>query len=109
MKHIDEAMSYTPERLKHPKTAKVPKAYRLLNDMVLVKRLEAEAKSEIEKGMFDVTGKISNQATVVSICPTEVDLKVGDKVVFSEHAANDIELDGANYLLLQRRQVYIIL
>jgi hypothetical protein len=45
---------------------------------------------------------------VVAVSPQDPDIQVGDTVLFSPHAANDITLDGMEYLLLNRRQVYLI-
>lgn len=88
--------------------AKKPK-YRMFNEMVLVKRHDAiaEAETEVEKNYADVSGSQSNKATVIAVHKDETEIVVGSVIVFSEAAANDIELEGEKYLLLHRRQVFM--
>jgi len=80
--------------------------YRVINEMVLVRRIEETASSTIETP--DIAKVPSSKGLVVAVSPQDPDIQVGDTVLFSPHAANDITLDGTEYLLLNRRQVYLI-
>jgi len=75
--------------------------------MVLVKRVVEEATSEIEKNAMEVAGVLSNKGEIISVDPNDPQLKVGDIVLFSQHAANDVELDKGKFLLLNRKQIYL--
>ena len=81
--------------------------YEVLNDMVLVLRVTDVATSEIEKNALDVSGVLSNKGEVVAVDPNDPQLHVGDIVLFSQHAANDIELDKEKFILLNRKQIYL--
>lgn len=80
-----------------------------LNDMVLVKRLDVEQEkfegTDIVKP--DIAKQLSNKGEIIAVDPNDPQLKVGDVVLFSEHAANDVDLGGESFLLLQRKQVYL--
>jgi co-chaperonin GroES (HSP10) len=80
--------------------------YRVINDMVLVRRIEAASDSAIVTP--DIAQTLSNKGKVLAVSPQDPDIRVGDIVLFSPHAANDITLDGRDYLLLNRRQIYLI-
>ena len=81
--------------------------YEVLNDMVLVRRVKEEGISEIEKNALDVSGVLSNKGEVVAVDRKDPQLHVGDIVLFSQHAANDVELDKEKFLLLNRKQIYL--
>jgi co-chaperonin GroES (HSP10) len=91
------------------KSYKTQPKYTVLNDTVLVKRCDIadDAASDIAKNAFEVTSTLSNKGLVIAVDPADPVLKVGDTVLFSEHAANDVELDGEKFLLLNRKQVYL--
>lgn len=86
-----------------------PTSYVMLNDTVLVKRVDDEFRSEVERNAASVTSIQSNKGLVVNIDleSTIIRVAIGDKVLFSEHAANDVTLDGIKYLLLDPRQIYL--
>jgi co-chaperonin GroES (HSP10) len=83
--------------------------YTMLNGMVLVSVIDDVATSEVEKNYADVARIRSNKGKIVAVSAGDPDLILGDVVLFSQHAANDVELDGEKYLMLHRQQIYLVL
>lgn len=87
---------------------------RPLHDRILVRRMEGEettsggiiipdtAKEKPQQGEIVATGKgrVTEDGKEL---PLEV--KVGDKVLFSKYAGTDIKLDGADYLMMREEDV----
>jgi len=80
-----------------------------LGARVLIKKLEAEEKS---KGGIILTSSAKEQpqiAEVVAVGPGTKDepmeVKVGDKVVFSKYAGTDIKFDGTEYTLMSQSDI----
>ncbi|MFN2367099.1 MAG: co-chaperone GroES [Desulfurivibrionaceae bacterium] len=87
---------------------------RPLNDRVLVKRLEGEevtkggiiipdsAKEKPIEGEIVATGsgKLNDKGERVAI-----DLKVGDKVLFSKYGGTEVKLDGEDYLIMREDDI----
>jgi len=90
---------------------------RPLHERVLVKRLEEE---EVSKGGIIIpdsakekpaegeiiavgSGRISEEGKV-----TPLDVKVGDKVLFSKYSGTDIKVDGVEYLIMREDDVLAI-
>jgi len=88
-----------------------------LGDRVVVKALEREertksgivlpdtAKEKPQEGKVIAvgTGKVLDNGTKV---PLEV--KEGDKVIFSKYAGTEVKIDGVEYLILSERDVLAI-
>jgi chaperonin GroES len=91
---------------------------RPLHDRILVKRVaEAEqvrggiiipdtAKEKPQEGQVIAvgSGKLLENGTRVPL-----DVKVGDKVLFSKYGGNDIKLDGDDHLVLREDEVLAVL
>lgn len=87
---------------------------RPLNDRVLVKRLEGEevtkggiiipdsAKEKPIEGEIVATGsgKLNDKGERVAI-----DLKAGDKVLFSKYGGTEVKLDGEDYLIMREDDI----
>ncbi len=87
---------------------------RPLNDRVLVKRLEGEevtkggiiipdsAKEKPIEGEIVATGsgKLNDKGERVAI-----DLKVGDKVLFSKYGGTEVKLDGEDFLIMREDDI----
>ena len=87
---------------------------RPLNDRVLVKRLAGEevtkggiiipdsAKEKPIEGEIVATGsgKLNDKGERVAI-----DLKVGDKVLFSKYGGTEVKLDGEDYLIMREDDI----
>jgi chaperonin GroES len=87
---------------------------RPLNDRILVQRLEQEEKTSggiiipdsakekpaegkivaVGKGKLDDSGK-----------RVEMEVKVGDRVLFSKYGGTDVKLDGEDYLIMREDDI----
>jgi chaperonin GroES len=91
---------------------------RPLYDRILVKRVEEEmktagglfipdtAKEKPQKGLVVAVGngKIQDDGSI-----RKLDVKEGDKVLFSKYSGNDIKIDGVEHLILREDDVLAIL
>jgi len=87
---------------------------RPLNDRVLVKRLEEE---EVTKGGIiipDTAKEKPAEGEVVAVGPGRLDdkgkrvpveLKAGDRVLFSKYGGTDVKLDGKDYLIMREDDI----
>ncbi|MCR5481850.1 MAG: co-chaperone GroES [Clostridia bacterium] len=80
-----------------------------LGDRVVIKRLEAEQKTQ--SGII-LTGQAKEQpqaAKVMAVGPgtsdEKMELKVGDTVVFSKYAGTEIKYDGEEYTIMSQRDI----
>jgi chaperonin GroES len=87
-----------------------------LGDRVVIKKLEAEEKT---KGGIVLPGQAKEQplmAEVVAVSPGAVedgktipmDVKVGDRVIFSKYAGTEIKYDGEEYTIVSQRDILAI-
>lgn len=88
-----------------------------LGDRVVIKALEREektksgillpdtAKEKPQEGKVVAvgTGKMLDNGTRVAL-----DVKEGDKVIFSKYAGTEVKIDGEDYLILSERDVLAI-
>jgi len=91
---------------------------RPLQDRILVKRLEEEektkggiiipdtAKEKPQEGRVVAVGKgkVAEDGTV-----TPLDVKKGDKVLFSKYAGTEVNLDGEEHLIIREDDVLGVL
>ncbi|TMA25963.1 MAG: co-chaperone GroES [Deltaproteobacteria bacterium] len=91
---------------------------RPLHDRILVKRLDQEAKSKggiiipdtakekpMEGRVVAVgTGKVSEDGTV-----TPLDVKKGDRILFSKYSGTEIKLEGDEHLIIREEDVLAVL
>jgi chaperonin GroES len=85
---------------------------RPLYDRILVKRVEEEtktagglfipdtAKEKPQKGLVTAVGngKVQEDGTI-----RKLDVKEGDKVLFSKYSGNEIKIDGVEHLTMSSR------
>lgn len=87
-----------------------------LGDRVVIKRLEAE---ETTKSGIIVTGTAKEkpqEAEVVSVGPgaivdgkrTEMEVKVGDKVLYSKYAGTEVKFEGEEYTILRQDDILAV-
>ena len=88
---------------------------RLLNDYVLVRQLESEDETLSGILIPDTAAEKPNQGEVVGIGRGgvlkdgdlhQLDLKVGDKVLFAKHAGKIVKVNGKEMLVM--REEYIL-
>ena len=80
-----------------------------LGDRVVIKKLEAEEKTE--SGII-LTGQAKERpqvAEVLAVGPgtedVEMLVEVGDKVIFSQYAGTEIKYDGEEYTILGQKDI----
>ncbi|CEJ75158.1 10 kDa chaperonin (Protein Cpn10) (GroES protein) [[Clostridium] sordellii] len=89
---------------------------RPLADRVVIKKVEAEEKTA--SGIV-LPGSAKEQpqiAEVVEVGPggivdgkeIQMELKVGDKVIFSKFAGTEIKLEGQEYIILKQNEVLAV-
>ena len=91
---------------------------RPLHDRILVKRLDQEAKSKggiiipdtakekpMEGRVIAVgAGKMTEEGVV-----TPLDVKKGDRILFSKYSGSEIKLDGDEHLIIREEDVLAVL
>ncbi|MGE5381053.1 MAG: co-chaperone GroES [Methylocystaceae bacterium] len=86
-----------------------------LADRVVVK-VEEKAEEKTKSGIVlpDTAKEKPQEGTVIAVGPgrilddgsrVPVDVKVGDKVIYSKYAGNEVKIDGEEYLLLEERNI----
>ena len=87
---------------------------RPLNDRVLVKRLEEEEKTKGGIIIPDSAKEKPAEGEVVAVGPGRLDdkgkrvpveLKAGDRVLFSKYGGTDVKLDGEDYLIMREDDI----
>lgn len=83
---------------------------RPLGDRVVVKALPSEEMTKSGIIIPDTAKEKPQQAEVIAVGPGRVlengqrqpiDLKVGEKVLYSKYAGNEVKIDGEEYLILR--------
>ena len=91
---------------------------RPLNDRVLVKRLEEEEKTKGGIIIPDSAKEKPAEGEVVAVGPGRLDdkgkrvpveLKAGDRVLFSKYGGTDVKLDGEDYLIMREDDILGVL
>ncbi len=87
---------------------------RPLNDRILVKRLEEEEKTAGGIIIPDSAKEKPAEGEIIAIGPGKrndageriaIDLKVGDRVLFSKYGGTDVKLDGEDYLIMREDDI----
>jgi chaperonin GroES len=87
---------------------------RPLNDRILVKRLEEEAKTAGGIIIPDSAKEKPAEGEIVAVGPGKMndagarvamDVAVGDRVLFSKYGGTDVKLDGDDYLIMREEDI----
>jgi chaperonin GroES len=87
---------------------------RPLNDRVLVKRLEEVEKTKGGIIIPDSAKEKPAEGEVIAVGPGKLDdkgkrvpveLKAGDRVLFSKYGGTDVKLDGEDYLIMREDDI----
>ena len=93
-------------------------AIRPLGEKVLVKRLEAEDKTRGGIVLPDTAKEKPQKGTVLAVGPgkllddgkrADLQVSVGDKIIFASYAGTDVKINGQEYLLISESDVLAIL
>ena len=87
-----------------------------LGDKIVLKQLEAE---ETTKSGIVLTGQAKEkpqEAEVIAVGPggnidgkeVVMQVKAGDKVIYSKYAETDVELDGEEYIIVKQNDILAI-
>jgi chaperonin GroES len=88
-----------------------------LSDRIIAKPLEGE---EVTKGGIVLPDKAQEkpqQATVIAVGPgklldsgktVEMDVKVGDKIIFSKYGGTEVKVNGEEYIILRQDEVLAV-
>lgn len=91
---------------------------RPLHDRLIVKRLDEEQKTKGGIIIPDTAKEKPQEGEVLAVGNGKIledgkklplDVKVGDKVLFSKYSGTDIKLDGQEYLILKEDDIQAII
>lgn len=89
-----------------------------LGDKVVVEVLEQEDKSPGGLYLPDTAKKKPQTGKIIAVGNgrilddgkrSEMNVKVGDKILFSKYGGNEVQIDGAEYTILDEDQIYAII
>ena len=91
---------------------------RPLNDRLLVKRLEEEAKTAGGIIIPDSAKEKPAEGRVIAVGPGKLNdkgervglqVKEGDRVLFSKYGGTDVKLDGDDYLIMRENDILSVI
>lgn len=90
---------------------------RPLGDRVVIKRMEAEETTKSGIVLPGASKEKPQEAEVVAVGPgaivdgkeVKMELKVGEKVLFSKYAGNEIKFDGEEYIILSQSEILAVI
>ena len=89
-----------------------------LGDRVVIRVLEQEEKTASGIFLPDTAKEKPSQGEVVAVGPGKLqddgkrvalDVKVGDKIVFSKYAGTEVNFEGTKYLIVSERDILAII
>lgn len=86
---------------------------RPLGDRVVIKRLEAEETTKSGIVLPGAAKEKPQEAEVIAVGPggfvdgkeVKMEVKVGDKVLFSKYSGNEVKIDGEEYTILKQDDI----
>jgi chaperonin GroES len=92
--------------------------FRPLHDRIVIKRIEAEAKSAGGIIIPDTAKEKPQQGEVVAVGPggrdesgklIPIDVKAGDRVLFGKWSGTEVKIDDEDYLIMKESDVLGVL
>lgn len=89
-----------------------------LGDRVVIRVLEQEEKTASGIFLPDTAKEKPSQGEVVAVGPGKLqddgkrvalDVKVGDKIIFSKYAGTEVKFEGSKYLIVSERDILAII
>ena len=84
-----------------------------LADRVLVQPMEAESKTASGLIIPDTAKEKPQKGTVVAAGPgtkdEEMQVKVGDLVLYGKYAGSELNVDGADYLMMRQSDILAVI
>lgn len=89
---------------------------RPLGDRVVIKKLEAESTTKSGIVLTGTAKEQPQEAKVMALGPgavvdgkrVEMDVKVGDKILYSKYAGTDVKVAGEEYIILRQDDILAI-
>lgn len=87
-----------------------------LGDRVVIKKLEAESTTKSGIVLTGTTKEQPQEAEVMAVGPgavvdgkrVEMEVKVGDKILYSKYAGTDVKVAGEEYIILRQDDILAI-
>ncbi|MCD2501919.1 co-chaperone GroES [Clostridium sp. NSJ-145] len=87
-----------------------------LGDRVVIKKLEAETTTKSGIVLSGTAKERPQEAEVMAVGPgavhegkrIEMEVKVGDKVLYSKYAGTEVKVDGEEYTILKQDDILAI-
>lgn len=82
-----------------------------LGDRVVIKVSEGDIKTASGIVLPDTAKEKPQEGTVVAVSEGKkvaLDVKVGDKVIFSKYAGTDVKFDGTDYLIVRDSDILAV-
>jgi chaperonin GroES len=92
--------------------------FRPLHDRVVIKRIEAEARTAAGIIIPDTAKEKPQQGEIVAVGPggrdelgklIPIDLKAGDRVLFGKWSGTEVKIDGDEYLIMTESDIMGVL
>lgn len=89
---------------------------RPLGDRVVIKKLEAEETTKSGIVLPSSAKEKPQEAEVVAVGPgtvvdgkeVKMEVKVGDKVLFSKYSGNEVKIDGEEYTIVKQEDILAV-
>ena len=83
-----------------------------LGDRVVLKQLEAEEKTKSGIILTSQAQEKPQEAEVIAVGPgtddVKMEVKVGDKVIYSKYAGTEVKLDGEEFIVVKQGDILAI-
>jgi chaperonin GroES len=92
--------------------------FRPLHDRVVVKRIEAEARTAAGIIIPDTAKEKPQEGEVIAVGPggrddlgklIPIDVKVGDRILFGKWSGTEVKIDGMEYLIMKEGDIMGVL
>ena len=84
-----------------------------LGDRVVIKRVAAEEKTMGGLILTSAAKEMPNMAEVVAVGPgtkdVQMELKVGDKVIFAKFGGTDVKYEGEEYTSMRQDEILAVI
>lgn len=83
---------------------------RPIGERVVVKPLDSETKTASGIYIPDSAKEKPNTGEVVAVSTSEdLEVKVGEKVLYSKYGGTKVELEGTEYLILEKNEILAVI
>ncbi len=83
-----------------------------LGDRVVLKQMEAEEKTKSGIILTSQAQEKPQEAEVIAVGPgtedVKMEVKAGDKVIYSKYAGTEVKLDGEEYIVVKQGDILAI-